>query len=119
MNIQIKRCIIIFTQVNKKISDPSNTKEYCESYLKRTSTELLKRSKINTQQPKKIENQKTVDIKSVFIEHPKTSRKLFKAIGEAEKVSLEIGAGNILIVFYKVKSKFKKSTKNLKKSKKI
>ena len=119
MNIQIKRCIIIFTQVNKKISDPSNTKEYCESYLKRTSTELLKRSKINTQQPKKIENQKTVDIKSVFIEHPKTSRKLFKAIGETEKVSLEIGAGNILIVFYKVKSKFKKSTKNLKKSKKI
>ena len=103
MNIQIKRCIIIFTQVNKKIPDPSNTKKYRESYLKRTSTELLKRSKINTQQPKKLENQKTVDIKSVFIEHPKTSRKLSKAIREAEKVSLEIGAGKILIVFCKVK----------------
>ena len=103
MNIQIKRCIIIFTQVNKKIPDPSNTKKYCESYLKRTSTELLKRSKINTRQPKKLENQKTVDIKSVFIEHPKTSRKLSKAIREAEKVSLEIGAGKILIVFCKVK----------------
>ena len=73
--------------------------------MKRTSTELLKRSKINTQQPKKLENQKTVDIKSVFIEHPKTLRKLSKAIREAEKVSLEIGAGKILIVFYKVKQK--------------
>ena len=71
--------------------------------MKRTSTELLKRSKINTQQPKKLENQKTADIKSVFIEHPKTLRKLSKAIMEAEKVSLEIGAGKILIVFYKVK----------------
>ena len=87
----------------KQIPDPSNTKQYCESYLKRTSTELLKRSKINTQQPKTLENQKTADIKSVFIEHPKTSRKLSKAIREAEKISLEIGSGKILIVFYKVK----------------
>ena len=61
--------------------DPSNAKEYYNSYLKRKNTKLVvKRPKIITQQLKSIENPGIVDIKSVIIEHPKTSHKLSKTI---------------------------------------
>ena len=39
-----------------------------------------------TQQLKAIENPNNVDIKSIIIEHPKTSHKLSKTISQAEKV---------------------------------
>ena len=42
------------------------------------NAKLIKWSKMITQQPKNFENPDTVHIKSVTIEHPKTSRKLFK-----------------------------------------
>ena len=57
----------------------------------RETKKLVKRSKIITQQPKAIENQNIAYIKSVT-EHPKNSRKLFKAIRQAENVS-QVGAG--------------------------
>ena len=47
------------------------------------------RSKIITQQPKPIESPKIIDIKSVTIEHPKTSHRLSKTLRQAKKV----GAG--------------------------
>ena len=65
----------------KKILDPSKTKAYYQSYLKKKQNKkLVKPSKTIAQQPKTIENTKNVDIKSVFIEHPKTSCKLPKAM---------------------------------------
>ena len=51
---------------------------------------MVKGSKIITQQPKTIENLNVFDMKSVVIEHPKTSRN--KAIKQAEKVSQASGA---------------------------
>ena len=61
---------------------------------------MVKRSKIITQQPKAIENQNIVYIKSVT-EHPKNSRKLFKAIRQVENVS-QVGAGkNFNSLLYK------------------
>ena len=40
-----------------------------------------------TQQLKAIENPNNVDIKSIIIEHPKTSHKLSKTIRQTDKVS--------------------------------
>ena len=65
--------------------DPTNPKEYYQSYLKRKDAKVLKRSKTITQQPKTLEIPNIVDIKSVLIEHPKT--------GNVENVPLESGAG--------------------------
>ena len=53
----------------------------------------MKQSNIITQQPKTLENPNIIDIKSVTIEHPKTSNKLSKTIRQAEKVSQVGGAG--------------------------
>ena len=47
----------------------------------------MKRSKIIIQQTKNLENSNIVNLKSVSIEHFKTSCKLSKAIRQAEKVS--------------------------------
>ena len=47
----------------------------------------MKQSKIFTQQPKTIENPNFIDIKSITIEHPKSSHKLFKTIRKAKKGS--------------------------------
>ena len=54
---------------------------------------MVKRSKIITQQPKTIVKQKIVDMKSVTIDHPKSTRKLSKTISLAKKVSEEGRAG--------------------------
>ena len=53
----------------------------------------MKQSNIITQQPKTLENPNIIDIKSVTIEHLKTSNKLSKTIRQAEKVSQVGGAG--------------------------
>ena len=53
---------------------------------------LVKWSKIITQQLKATENPNIVGIKSVIIEHPKTSHKLSKTIRQAGKVS-QVGSG--------------------------
>ena len=46
MKCQKKRFATINNQINRKLSDPSNTNEYYQSYLKRKSTKLIKRLKI-------------------------------------------------------------------------
>ena len=63
-----------------------------------------KQSKIITQQPKTIENPIIIDVKSVTIEHPKTS-KLSKSLRQAKKVSQVGGVADILLVLYIVKQK--------------
>ena len=57
-----------------------------ESYVKKKKTKNGETIKIIAQQPKTIDKTKTVDIKSVFIEHPKTSCKLPKTMKQAKKV---------------------------------
>ena len=54
---------------------------------------MLKRSKIITDLPKTTEKTNIIDLKSVTIEHPKTSRKIFKTIRHTKKVSQVSGAG--------------------------
>ena len=83
---------MLATKLIEKLADPSNVKEYYNSYLKRKSTKLVKRLKIITQQLKATENSNIVDIKSVIIKHPKTSHKLTKTIRQAEKVC-QVGFG--------------------------
>ena len=77
------------------------------------NTGLVKWSKIITQQLKATENPNIVGIKSVIIEHPKTSHKLSKTIRQAGKVS-QVGSGksgsplhsetNKLNIFWKKKN---------------
>ena len=57
------------------------------------NTKLVNWSKIITQQPKSLENPNIVEIKSVIIEHQKTSRKLSKVTRQAVKVSQVSGSG--------------------------
>ena len=83
-------------KLTEKIPDPSNNKEYYQSYLKKKTKKLVKRSKKTFQQPKTIENPNTVDIKSAIIKHQKTSNKFTKTIGKAEKVSQVSCAENSL-----------------------
>ena len=66
-----------------KIPDATNAKLNYQSYVKRKNTKLVGQSEIT------ITNNysTTVDIKSVTIEHPKTSHKLSKAIRQGEKKS--------------------------------
>ena len=85
--------LLLATKLTKKITDATNAKQYCHSYLKRKNTKLVKASKIFTQQPNIFENPNTVDIKSVTIQHPKTSHKLSRSIRQAKKVSQVSGAG--------------------------
>ena len=47
---------------------------------------MIKNNCSTTKKKKKKENPKVVEIKSVFIEHPKTSHKLSKTITQAKKV---------------------------------
>ena len=49
---------------------------------------MVKRSKIITQQLKLIENSNVIDLKSVTIEHLKTSQKLPKTISKLKKLNL-------------------------------
>ena len=76
-----------------KIVDPSKAEEYYNSYLKRKKIQkMVKGSEIVTYQRNTTEKPNVVCIKLVTIEHPKTSRKLFKPIKQAEKVS-QVGFG--------------------------
>ena len=61
--------------------------------MKKKKTKLVNWSKIITQQPKSLENPNIVEIKSVIIEHQKTSRKLSKVTRQAVKVSQVSGSG--------------------------
>ena len=79
-------------KLTEKIPDPQNAKEHYQPFIKKKNTESVKQSKIITQQRKTFESPNIFDIKSVVIEHPKTSHKLSKTIRQAEKVT-EVGSG--------------------------
>ena len=64
--------------------------------------------KIISQQPKAIENQNIVDIKSVNIEYPKTLNKVSKSIRQAKKVSQISCTGKNFDSLYIVKQKSEK-----------
>ena len=53
---------------------------------------MVKRSEIIFQQPKTIENPSIVDLKLVFLEHPKALHKLSNIIKQAQNVSQVSGA---------------------------
>ena len=63
-----------------KIHDAFNAKKYYQSFLKNKSKKLVKRLKLVTRQPKTLETSNITNIKSVFLELPKTSLKLSKTI---------------------------------------
>ena len=53
-------------------------KENYQLFLREKIIKSVKKPKIVTQQPKTFENPNIFDVKSVIIEHPKTSNKLLK-----------------------------------------
>ena len=75
------------TKLTEKIPDSHNVKGHYQSFIRKKNAKSAKQSEIVTQQPKTFENPNIVDIKSVIIEHPKSSHKLSKTIRKAEKVS--------------------------------
>ena len=74
-------------KLTEKIPDPRNVKEQYQSFMSMKNTKSVQQLKIITQQPQTLKNSKIVDIKTVFTENPKTSHKLSKNPGQAEKVS--------------------------------
>ena len=62
----------------ENISDPCNSKEHDQSFIRKKDTKSVKQSKTITYQPKTFENTIIFYIKSVITEHPKASRKLPK-----------------------------------------
>ena len=62
----IKKLLVAYEQINKKIPDPRNAEKY----------EISKTVRKQLLIPKTFENPNIVDIKSVITEHPKTSQKL-------------------------------------------
>ena len=72
---------------------------------KEKNKNLVKQTKITTQQTKTLENPHIVDINSVNIEHPKVSSELSKTLRQAEKVSQVSDPGKILITLDIVKKK--------------
>ena len=70
--------LLLANTLIEKIPDPCNGKEHYQSFIRNKNTKSVKQSEIITYQPKPFENPNTVDIKSVTIEHLKTSHKLSK-----------------------------------------
>ena len=92
-NQKKKDLLLLAMKLLQKIPDAINAKAYYQSYLKRKTKKLVKRSKINTQQRKALENQNILDIKTVIIKHPKSSHKLSKTVRHTGKVSQVSGPG--------------------------
>ena len=61
------------TKISEKVPDPLNAKEHYQSFLRKKDIKSEKHSEIITQQAKSFEHPNIVDIKSVIIEHQKTS----------------------------------------------
>ena len=78
----------------EKTPDLRNAKELYQLFIRKKNTKSVKQSEIITYQPIAFENPNIVDIKSVIIEHPKTSHILSKTIRLAEKVS-QVGSSSI------------------------
>ena len=68
--------LLLPNKLIEKIPDPRNAKEHYQSFIRKKNRKSVKQSEIITYQPKTFENPSIVNIKSVIIEHPKTSYKL-------------------------------------------
>lgn len=64
-----------------------------DHFWKSKNKKLVIRSEIITQQPNTLENPNFIDIKSITIEHLKTSHKLHKTIRQAKEISRVIEPG--------------------------
>ena len=69
-------------RANKLIKNPRNPKEQYQSFIRKKNRKSVKQSEIIPSQPKTCD---IVEIKSVIINHPKTSHQFSKAIRQAEK----------------------------------
>ena len=104
-NVWKKKFVVACNHFNReKIPDPRSTKEHYQSFIGKKNTKSVKQSKIITYKPKTFENPNIVDIKSLVIEHPKTSHKLSKTKRQSEKVS-EVGSN--ISLYSDIKSKWK------------
>ena len=74
----------LMKHLKRKVPDPCNTKEHCESFLRKKNKASVRQSAIITYQSKMFD---TVDIESVITEYTKISRRLSEGIRQAEKVS--------------------------------
>ena len=68
--------LLLPNKLIEKIPDPRNAKEHYQSFIRKKNRKSVKQSEIITYQPKTFENPSIVNIKSVIIQHPKTSYKL-------------------------------------------
>ena len=68
--------LLLANKLIQKIPDPSNGKKHYQSFVRKKDRKSLKQSEIITYQPKPFENPNIIGVKSVVIEHPKTSHKL-------------------------------------------
>ena len=80
-----KDLLSVANKLGRNIPDPRNATEHYQSLLIKKNRKSLKQSEIISYQPKTFENPNITDIKSVITEHPNTSHKLSKTIGQAEK----------------------------------
>ena len=78
--------MLLASKLIEKILDPHNAKKHYQSFVRKKNTKSVKESETITYQPKTFENSNFVDIKLITTEHPKTSHRLSKIIGQAEKV---------------------------------
>ena len=78
--------MLLTKKLIEEVSDPSDAKEYYESFLRKKNKKSVKKSEIITYQPKAFVNS-NIDVKSVITEHPKLSHKLPKTIKKGEKVA--------------------------------
>ena len=110
-NVWKKKFVVACNHFNEeKIPDPRSAKEHYQSFIEKKNTKLVKQSKIITYKPKTLENPNIVDIKSVIIEHPKTSHKLSKTKRETENFP-EVGSNISLYSDTKNKWNFLKEKK--------
>ena len=80
-----KKLLLLTKEFIEEVSDPSNAKEYYESFLRKKNKKSVKKSEIITYQPKAFVNSNIDDIKSVITEHLKLSHKLPKTIKRVKK----------------------------------
>ena len=71
-----KDLLLLPNKLIGKRPDPRNAKEHYQSFIRKKNRKSVKQSEIITYQPKTFENPSIVNIKSVIIQHPKTSYKL-------------------------------------------
>ena len=62
----------------KNICDLRNANKQYQSFIRKKNRKSVKQSEIITYQPRTFQNSNIVDIKSVFTEHPKTSKTIYK-----------------------------------------